>query len=686
MDINQCIFPIYNGTTIVGQGFVADGFFITVAHILKNYPSCYINLNGNKIELFNEASFWWRMNYQYAQKEDIVKYQFEGTSSKLHLSEHIPQKNERLEVYFTDETKHSSSLNDSRRLSIEPAYLLERDESNSFYCECNLPDNCCGSPLIKGNEVVGIMIGRNDKGICSFLKMGSVLYEVGNYYFNNVNDLLEHSNVFHAIPTPDYKTAIKWYLKAASNHFLEAFYKIGYCYESGKGVDKNMGEAVNWYKRAATLGHVQSQYELGKHYLEGNNVLQDYEKATYWLRLAAENKHALSLYELGVCSYNGIGFTKSYGNAIEYFSLAITSWKENTVSNSRELHYAYYYLGRCYLEYNNSQFSQYASLCFQEAGDIEEALYYLGLCYYNGWGIPKNDKKAFELFQKVSGPFGQISEKASYFVAMYYYNGIVVEKDYKESVKWLKKAYDFDEALFQLGMCYYLGHGVEKGYDEALKYFKKAANTGHVAAQKKVGELYRKLGEGYKDRCRIEEAIKWNKKMLEQGNTDLLWEIGYCYETMGNIGYEEKYEDAIEWYKQALTQGDADALLSLKSCYEAIINMGHTERCEEAINLYKQAWDQGFAEALRYIGNCYEIMFKMGNKERMNDAVFWYKKAAAFNDSEACVSLVKIYKHGIGVPKNVEESERWIDFYNKNNSHFKFRAELACKDMQRLQD
>ena len=335
MDINQCIFPIYNGTTIVGQGFVADGFFITVAHILKDYPLCYINLNEGKIELFKESSFWWRMNYQYAQKEDIVKYQFEGTSSKLHLSEHIPQKNERLEVYFTDETKHSSSLNDSRRLSIEPAYLLEKDESNSFYCECNLPDNCCGSPLINGNDVVGIMIGRNDKGICSFLKMGSVLYEVGNYYYNNVNDLLEHSNDFHAIPTPDYKTAIKWYLKAASNHFLEAFYKIGYCYESGKGVDKNMGEAVNWYKRAATLGHVQSQYELGKHYLEGNNVLQDYEKATYWLRLAAENKHALSLYELGLCSYNGLGFTKSYGNAIEWFKLAITSWKENTVSDSQ---------------------------------------------------------------------------------------------------------------------------------------------------------------------------------------------------------------------------------------------------------------------------------------------------------------------------------------------------------------
>ena len=57
MDINQYIFPIYNGTTMVGQGFVADVFFITVAHILKDYPSCYINLNGKKIELFKKFNW-----------------------------------------------------------------------------------------------------------------------------------------------------------------------------------------------------------------------------------------------------------------------------------------------------------------------------------------------------------------------------------------------------------------------------------------------------------------------------------------------------------------------------------------------------------------------------------------------------------------------------------------------------
>ena len=682
MNANQCIFPIYNGTTIIGQGFVADGFFITVAHKIKDFPSCYINLNGKKIELAEDTHFWLMVaTNQNFRRDDIVMFQLEGVSSPLHLSEHIPQKNEKLESYCIYETMHLCSTNSTCELSIEPAYLLEKEENSCFYCECNRSDNCSGSPLIKGNEVVGIMTGGNDKNICSFLKMGSVLYKVGNYYYHNVSDPLEHSNIFHAIPTPDYNNAFKWYLKAAANHYLEAFYKIGYCYERGKGVDKNMIEAINWYTRAASLGHTQSQYELGKHYLEGNNVLQDYEKATYWLRLASENKHALSLYELGLCSFEGLGFTKSYSNAIEWFWLAIAVWKEQKTTDLREYHYAYYYLGRCYLEEKKSQFnSLYAASCFQKAGDIYEALYYLGLCCYNGWGVSKNDKKAFELFQKVSECFGEISQKASYLVAMYYFNGIGVEKDYKESVKWLKKAYDYDEALFQLGMCYYKGHGVEKGYEEALGYFKKAANKGNIEAQKKVGELLRRLGEGYNDRRRIEDAIKWNMKLLEQGYSDSLWAIGNCYETMGNIGYEEKYEDAIKWYKQAWAQGDADALLSLKDCYEAIIKMGHIERIEEAISLYKQAWDQGYTEVLRYLGNCYEIMFKMGNKEKINDAIIWYKKAAMFNDKYACATLAKIYKNGIGVPHNTEESERWMEIYYKKNYLLEFRAELACKD------
>ena len=41
MELSQYIFPIYSGGTIVGQGFVADRYFITVAHVVKDFPDCF---------------------------------------------------------------------------------------------------------------------------------------------------------------------------------------------------------------------------------------------------------------------------------------------------------------------------------------------------------------------------------------------------------------------------------------------------------------------------------------------------------------------------------------------------------------------------------------------------------------------------------------------------------------------
>ena len=49
--INQCIFPIMDGIDDVGQGFLADGYFITAAHVVKQHPNCFINTGGNIIKL-----------------------------------------------------------------------------------------------------------------------------------------------------------------------------------------------------------------------------------------------------------------------------------------------------------------------------------------------------------------------------------------------------------------------------------------------------------------------------------------------------------------------------------------------------------------------------------------------------------------------------------------------------------
>lgn len=664
MDLRQYIFPIYSGNSIIGQGFIADGFFITAAHLVKDFPSCFIKLNENKIELTKEDPIFFdeyeEDNYHDPQIEDVVIFRFENFNSPLHLSEYIPQKGDILESYCMQEIMDIYSFNPTCEQTIVNAYPLEQEEGNYFYCKCNRLCGYSGSPLLKGNEVVGIMHGSNNKGICVFLKMGAILYHIGDYYYFNIDDSLMDSSDFQPNPTPDYETAFEWYMKAASQKHLEAIYNVARCYERGKGVDEDLEEAIAWYTKSATQGHVESQYTLGKYYLKGGNVSQDYKKAIYWFLLAAEKKHTLSLHELGLCSFKGLGFTRNYGTAIEWFRLAVEAG--NVIQDT------YYYLGLCYLNNKKNPLSlEVAVKYFQLAGDSNGAFYYLGLCHYNGWGVEKDYYKAFDYYKKAASRFGEFSQKAEYEVAMCYYNGNGVDRDYEEAVRWLNKAYNFNEAFFQLGMCYYKGHGVEKCYNTALRYYKKAAAMGSIKAQPKVAELYNILGAHYKDRRMIENAIEWNLKILEQGDTNSLWSIGHCYETMAYIGYYDKYGEAIKWYKQAWAHNNSSSLMDIMDCYEALFNLGDMEKCEEAIKWFIQVWDQGFIDALEYIGNCYEAMYNLGDKEKINDAIKWYKKAAAFNVYGACKSLCNIYKNGIGVSINKVESEKWAELADKYN-------------------
>ena len=44
---------------------------------------------------------------------------------------------------------------------------------------------------------------------------------------------------------------------------LQAECMLGWCYNSGEGVDKDETEAVTWYRKAAGQGHSNEKYNLG---------------------------------------------------------------------------------------------------------------------------------------------------------------------------------------------------------------------------------------------------------------------------------------------------------------------------------------------------------------------------------------------------------------------------------------
>lgn len=178
MNLEQYILPIFDNGASVGQGFVADGYFITAAHIVKDSPSCYIVLNGKRHELSKEEFVFLGEGDIHHDETmvDIAVYSCEEISSPLHLSDYKPHKGDQFDSYCIKENSNPFSLEklspqtSSLILNIEQAVVKGNEDGNYFYCQCKRFGGSSGSPLLKGNEVVGIMHGGDDNGLCAFLK------------------------------------------------------------------------------------------------------------------------------------------------------------------------------------------------------------------------------------------------------------------------------------------------------------------------------------------------------------------------------------------------------------------------------------------------------------------------------------------------------------------------------------
>jgi TPR repeat protein len=70
----------------------------------------------------------------------------------------------------------------------------------------------------------------------------------------------------------DYATALKLWqpLAAQGNAFAQS--NLGFMYDSGQGVKRDLGEAAKWYRLAAEQGNPRAQSNLGSMYAAGEGV------------------------------------------------------------------------------------------------------------------------------------------------------------------------------------------------------------------------------------------------------------------------------------------------------------------------------------------------------------------------------------------------------------------------------
>ena len=89
-----------------------------------------------------------------------------------------------------------------------------------------------------------------------------------------------------------YEEAAKWYLKAAEQGHPKALYKLGYYYENGIVVTRNVKEAVKWYSKAAEQGYPGAAFKLENKYgIERNNEIITLERIGWKLLTRELNRN-----------------------------------------------------------------------------------------------------------------------------------------------------------------------------------------------------------------------------------------------------------------------------------------------------------------------------------------------------------------------------------------------------------
>lgn len=124
-----------------------------------------------------------------------------------------------------------------------------------------------------------------------------------------------------------YEQAFPKLKAAAEKGHKKAQYRVGRCYEKGRGVAESDAQAVVWYRKAANQGYHKAQYQLGKAYKDGDGVEKDRKKAISLFEQAARQENADAQYQLGKAYMKGKGVTADEKKARSYLKKAVNNEK-----------------------------------------------------------------------------------------------------------------------------------------------------------------------------------------------------------------------------------------------------------------------------------------------------------------------------------------------------------------------
>ncbi|OJW52297.1 MAG: hypothetical protein BGO67_10625 [Alphaproteobacteria bacterium 41-28] len=337
------------------------------------------------------------------------------------------------------------------------------------------------------NYYRGLGKDRNDKKAQKYLEKaeemgcmeGLMFHTLGEIYRDGLGGVQQ-----------DHVKANEYFQKGIEQGFIASIRDLGFNHYNGNGVAKNTQKAREYFEEAEEKGHKDGLMfdTLGLIYDAENKL----DKANSYYQKGVNECYVDSFIRLGRNYLMGNGVTSNMIKARELFEQAATKgYKEPTLLN---------WLGEVYQNGLGGVKQDYnkANAYFQAASDMGHACSSrnLGFNYLRGNGVPKNLKKAQELFEEAERRGYRDGEMFYHLGFLYNYGFFGAQKDYAKAIAYYGKSIEmkYAQASSSLGFCYYHGDGVPKDINKARELFEQALSRGYEhnrAVFERLGEIYK---------------------------------------------------------------------------------------------------------------------------------------------------------------------------------------------------
>ncbi len=135
--------------------------------------------------------------------------------------------------------------------------------------------------------------------------------------------------------------ALKWVVQGADKGDCYAMQWLGYCYNDGRNIPKDVALARSWWFREYYEYLKQTRLEspwngwamqaIGRMFLEGRGVDKDVAKASAWFSKASDTGNADAMFELGKLYDGGIGVERNPKTALQLIERAASLGQKDAV-------------------------------------------------------------------------------------------------------------------------------------------------------------------------------------------------------------------------------------------------------------------------------------------------------------------------------------------------------------------